>query len=42
VLHTRLVELNGFIHALLAGTERAGQGYGYLGARAYGDLIAEK
>lgn len=42
VLHTRQVELNGFIHALLAGTERAGQGYGYLGARAYGDLIAEK
>ncbi len=35
VLHTRQVELNGFIHAMLAGTELAGQGYVYLGARAY-------
>ena len=42
VLHTRQVELNGFIHALLAGTARAGQGYGYLGARAYGEWIAER
>lgn len=42
VLHTRQVELNGFIHAMLAGTERAGQGYGYLGARAYGEWIAER
>ncbi|MSU51346.1 MAG: hypothetical protein EXS37_20040 [Opitutus sp.] len=39
VLHTRQVELNGFIHAMLSGTELAGQGYTYLGARAYADLI---
>jgi len=41
VLHTRQVELNGFIHALLAGTERAGQGYVYLGPRAYGEWISD-
>ena len=40
VLHTRQVELNGFIHAMLAGTERQGQGYVYLGARAYGEWIS--
>lgn len=42
VLHTRQVEWNGFIHAMLSGTERAGQGYVYLGPRAYGDWITEK
>ena len=42
VLHTRQVELNGFIHAMVGGTERAGEGYVYLGARAYGDLITDK
>lgn len=42
VLHTRQVELNGFIHAMLAGTERTGEGYVYLGARAYAELITEK
>jgi hypothetical protein len=42
VLHTRQVELNGFIHAMLAGTEAAGKGYVYLGARAYGEWITEK
>ena len=42
VLHTRQVELNGFIHALLAGTDRAGQGYVYLGARAYGEWVGER
>lgn len=41
VLHTRQVELNGFIHAMLAGTERAGQGYVYLGPRAYAEWIRE-
>jgi hypothetical protein len=40
VLHTRQVELNGFIHALLSGTPLAGHGYTYLGERAYADLIA--
>lgn len=34
VLHPRQVELNGFIPAMVAGTERAGQGYGYFGAGA--------
>lgn len=42
VLHTRQVELNGFIHAMLAGTARANRGYTYLGARAYPDLISEE
>ncbi len=41
VLHTRQVELNGFIHALLAGTERAGKDYDYLGPRAYAEWIRE-
>ena len=42
ILHTRQVELNGFIHAMLAGTGRAGQGYEYLGARVYVDLIGNE
>ncbi len=42
VLHPRQVELNGFIPAMVAGTERAGQGYGYLGARASGEWITER
>jgi hypothetical protein len=41
VLHTRLVEWNGFIHALLTGTPLEGVGYTYLGRRAYEDWIAE-
>jgi hypothetical protein len=40
ILHTRQVELNGFIHALLTGTPRENQGYAYLGPRVYDDLIA--
>ena len=40
ILHTRQVEWNGFIHALLAGTEFENKGYTYLGERVYGDLIA--
>lgn len=40
ILHTRQVEWNGFIHAMLAGTPREGQGYVYLGERVYSDLIA--
>jgi hypothetical protein len=35
-----LVERNGFIHALLAGTTAENQGYTYLGARAYEQDIA--
>jgi hypothetical protein len=35
ILHTVQVERNGFIHALVAGTEREGRGYRYLGPRAY-------
>jgi len=35
VLHTRQVELNGFIHALLAGTGWESRGYEYFGSRAY-------
>ena len=41
VLHTRQVELNGFIHAMLTGTEHEGEGYIYFGPRAYGAWIAE-
>jgi hypothetical protein len=40
VLHTRLVEWNGFIHALLSGTPFEGIGYKYPGPRAYEDWIA--
>ena len=40
VLHTRLVEWNGFIHAVLSGTPLEGIGYTYLGPRAYEDWIA--
>lgn len=35
ILHTVQVERNGFIHALLAGTIHEGQGYEYMGTRAY-------
>lgn len=42
VLHTRQVEWNGFIHAMLAGTADESKGYEYFGPRAYGDLIAEE
>ena len=41
ILHTVQVELNGFIHAMLAGTEQAGKDYTYLGARAYGEFVAK-
>jgi hypothetical protein len=42
VLHTRQVERNGFIQGMLSGTEREGQGYVYLGERAYADLVSDK
>jgi hypothetical protein len=40
VWHTVQVELNGFIHSLLLGTDQAEAGYQYLGPRAYSALIA--
>ncbi|MBI5768870.1 MAG: hypothetical protein HZA93_13820 [Verrucomicrobia bacterium] len=40
ILHTVQVERNGFIHAMLAGTDLAGKGYEFLGARAYDVFIA--
>ena len=40
VLHTRLVEWNGFIHSMLTGTAFEEKGYRYLGARTYGEFIA--
>ncbi|WP_415910606.1 hypothetical protein [Oleiharenicola sp. Vm1] len=40
VWHTRLVELNGLIQAMQAGTPEEGRGYRYLGPRAYEDRIA--
>jgi hypothetical protein len=39
VLHTVQVERNGFIQALLSGTTNEGQGYEYLGERAYANWI---
>jgi hypothetical protein len=39
VLHTRLVEFNGFIHGLLAGTSLENRDYTFLGARAYDQFI---
>ena len=41
VLHTRQVELNGFIHAMLTGTEWESEGYTYFGPRVYDEWIAE-
>ena len=40
VLHTRLVEWNGFIHTLLTGTALEEQGYRYPGDRVYDALIS--
>jgi hypothetical protein len=39
IWHTVQVELNGFIHALLAGTPKESKGYEYLGARVYDGYI---
>jgi hypothetical protein len=39
ILHTRQVELNGFIHAMLMGTELENKGYTYFAPRAYEQLI---
>jgi hypothetical protein len=40
VLHTKQVELNGFIHAMLIGTELENHAYTYFGPRAYDQWIA--
>lgn len=42
VWHTRQVELNGFIEAVISGTPEAGRGYRYLDGRAYGEFIIGK
>ena len=39
ILHTRQVERNGFIHALLCGTPEEEEGYQYFGPPAYEALI---
>ena len=39
VLHTRLVEWNGFIHSMLTGTAREEKDYRYCGPRVYDALI---
>jgi hypothetical protein len=39
ILHTVLVERNGFIQAMLSGTELAGREYCFWGPRAYGEWI---
>ena len=39
IFHTVQVERNGFLEAMLSGTARAGRGYEYFGARAYGEFI---
>ncbi|MGA2750402.1 MAG: hypothetical protein ABSG59_16630 [Verrucomicrobiota bacterium] len=40
ILHTVQVERNGFIHAMLTGTEAESRGYEYFGPRAYTQWIA--
>ena len=39
IFHTQQVELNGFIHSILAGTKLDSKKYKYYDARAYTDLI---
>jgi hypothetical protein len=42
IFHTRQVELNGFIHAMLCGTPRESKGYAYFRDRAYAKWIIEE
>ncbi|MGE5499549.1 MAG: hypothetical protein ACM3Q2_15820 [Syntrophothermus sp.] len=42
ILHTRQVELNGFIESILSGTPLEESGYKYYGSRAYNDYIQDK
>ncbi len=39
ILHTVQVELNGFIHGMISGTEKENIGYEYFGSRAYSQYI---
>lgn len=39
ILHTVMVELNGFIHSIASGTQYENQNYIYYGPRAYSDFI---
>lgn len=39
ILHTKQVELNGFIHSLLINTKFENEGYTYFGERCYNELI---
>lgn len=39
IFHTTQVELNGFIHSILAGTKKESVNYKYYGKRAYGSFI---
>jgi hypothetical protein len=39
ILHTTQVELNGFIHSILAGTKGESVNYKYYGKRAYENFI---
>ncbi len=39
ILHTVQVELNGFIHGMVSGTEKENAGYEYFGTRAYSQYI---
>ena len=41
VLHTRLVERNGLLQALLSGTPLSEQGYVFFGEPVYRSLIGE-
>jgi hypothetical protein len=41
ILHTRQVELNGFIHSMLSGTRNENKGYTYFGERAYSISISD-
>ncbi len=41
IYHTKQVELNGFIHSVLAGTKYDSKGYIYFGKRAYSEFIEE-
>ncbi|MDB5197771.1 MAG: hypothetical protein JWP88_2142 [Flaviaesturariibacter sp.] len=40
IYHTQQVELNGFIHSVLAGTKLDSKAYSYYGKRAYQELIS--
>lgn len=42
ILHTVLVERNGFIHSILASTDREGYRYRFFGDRAYRQFIREE